>query len=222
MTDHDSGKLLQAVEAIAISPADAHAVVERLQTQSRKEHPDEGDAGHQERVAHHIVSRYASLAATAGGVTALAGVIPGIGTAVAMIGGGATDAVVCMKLQVDMCMCLAAAFGHDLREPDARHLAFLIAAGGALEKAGVEATTQIASKAGVNMLRQYLKGAALQAVRELFKKVGIVFTRKALEKGLPFGIGVVLGAGGDYALTQYVGAQATKWLVLDREDRRQS
>jgi len=222
MSEHDSGKLLQAVEAIAISPADAHAVVERLGAQSRKDNPNEPDAAHQERVAEHIVSRYSSLAATAGGITALAGVIPGIGTAVAMIGGGATDAVVCMKLQVDMCMCLAAAFGHDLREPDARHLAFLIAAGGALEKAGVEAGAQMASKAGVNMLRQYLKGAALQAVKEFFKKVGIVFTRTALEKGLPFGIGVVLGAGGDYALTQYVGAQATKWFVLDREDRSPS
>jgi hypothetical protein len=212
-----SDSLLKAVQAVALSPDDAHALVARLRAQSEKEHPKDTSTAHQERVAAHVVSRYAKLAATAGGLTALSGVIPGIGTAVAIVGGGLADAVVGIKLQVDMCMCLAATFGYDLHEPDARHLAFIVAAGGALEKAGVEATTKVASKAGVNMVRQYLKGAALQAVKELFKKLGIVFTRKALEKAIPFGVGVVLGASGDYALTRYVGAQAKKWFILDRD-----
>jgi hypothetical protein len=64
-----------------------------------------------------------------------------------------------------------------------------------------------------------LKGAALQAVKAFFAKLGVFFSRKALEKALPFGVGVVLGASGDYALTRYVGTQATKWFVLDRDDR---
>jgi hypothetical protein len=34
---------------------------------------------------------------------------------------------------------------------------------------------------------------------------------------LPFGIGVVLGASGNYALTRYVGRQAKKWFLLDRD-----
>jgi hypothetical protein len=46
-----------------------------------------------------------------------------------------------------------------------------------------------------------------------------MFTRKALEKALPFGIGVAFGAGGNYALTRYVGAQAKHWFVLDRDER---
>ncbi len=217
MAKDTSDKLLKAVEAIAISPADAKAIVKRLWLQSEAEHPKDGDAQHQERVANHIVSRYAKLAASAGGITALSGVIPGVGTAVATLGGGVTDALVGMKLQVDMCMCLAEAFGHDLESPDARYLSFIIAAGGALEKAGVDVGAKVGSKAGVTMVRQYLKGAALQAVKELFKKLGIVFTRKALEKAIPFGIGVVLGASGDYALTRYVGAQAKKWFILDRD-----
>jgi hypothetical protein len=219
MTEEQSDRLLKAVQTVAISPADAKALVARLRAQSKKERPDESDPEETERIANHIISRYAKLAATAGGVTALTGVIPGIGTAIAMVGGGLADAVVGMKLQVDMCMCLAETFGHDLLQPDAVHLSFLIAAGSSLEKAGVEAGVKVASKAGVNMLRQYLKGTALQAVKELFKKLGVAFSRTALEKAAPFGIGVVLGASGDYALTRFVGAQAKKWFLLDREAR---
>lgn len=120
-----------------------------------------------------------------------------------------------MKLQVDMTMCLAEAYGWDVNGEDARHLAFLIAAGGSLEKLGVEASTRIASNAGVKMVRQYLKGAVLQALKELFKKIGITFTRKALEKAIPFGIGVVIGSGANYALTKYVGNTARSWFEAD-------
>lgn len=77
----------------------------------------------------------------------------------------------------------------------------------------------IACEPGANLLKQYLKGGALQTLKELFKKLGLVFTRQALEKSAPFGIGVVLGAVGDYALTRYVGIQAKKWFILDRDDR---
>jgi hypothetical protein len=197
-------------------------MVEKYLEQSRRNNPDASQQAHQEAVAKMVVKRYCRLAATSGGATALTGVIPGLGTAVTMLGGGLADAAICMKLQVDMCMCLAAAFGWDLDREDARHLCFLIAAGGALEKAGIEATARIASKAGVNMLRQYLKGATLQAIKELFKKLGIIFTRKALEKALPFGIGVVIGSGANYALTKYVGGEAITWFVLDRDSREGS
>jgi len=212
-----SGWLLERVQAMAISPSDAKVLVQRLRTRSERERPNTSPHDHQERVGDHIISRYARLCSTVGGASALTGVIPGLGTAIAMVGGAATDAVLCMKLQVDMCMCLAEAFGYDLTEPDARHLAFLISAGGTLEKLGEQAGVKVASKAGVNLLRQYLRGAALQAIKELFKKLGLVFTRKALEKALPFGIGVVFGATGNYALTRYVGAQAKRWFILDRD-----
>jgi hypothetical protein len=65
-------------------------------------------------------------------------------------------------------------------------------------------------------LREYLKGPTLVVVKELFKKVGITFTRKALEKAIPFGVGVVIGSGANYGLVRYVGAQARDWFVIDR------
>jgi hypothetical protein len=220
--DDSGSRLLKAVQSIAIHPKDARALVDNYFAQSRVANPSADAKRHQELVAEKVISRYCRLAATTGGVTALAGVVPGLGTVAAMLGGGLTDAAVTMKLQVDMTMCLAHTFGWDLDTEDARHLVFLIAAGGTLEKAGVEAATRVASKAGVTMLRQYLKGAALMAVKQFFKRLGIIFTRKALERAIPFGVGVVIGSSANYALTKYVGDAAKRWFVIDRDNDQQS
>ena len=74
---------------------------------------------------------------------------------------------------------------------------------------------RVGSKAGVKMLRQYLQGAAIQAVKQAFKKVGVTFTRKALEKTIPFGVGVVISGTANYWLTRFVGGQARKWFEID-------
>ena len=44
------------------------------------------------------------------------------------------------------------------------------------------ATILIASKTGVNMPCQSLRGAELQAVKDFFQRLGIVFTRRPVEK----------------------------------------
>jgi hypothetical protein len=213
--DEDS-KLLKFIQRWAISPEEAKEIASKYRRQSESKYPKDDPARHQERVADKIIARYAKLSAMSGGATALVGVVPGLGTALATLGGGLADTAVSMKLQVDMVCCLAEAFGYDLNAQDARDLAFLIAAGGAIEKAGEQLGVKLASKAGVRLLREYLKGAALQAVKAFFRRVGIIFTRKAMEKALPFGVGVVIGGSANYALTRYIGAQAKEWFVLDR------
>lgn len=213
----DGAKLLKFIQRWAISPEEAKEIARKYRRQSESRHPEDSAERHQERVADKLIARYAKLSAISGGATALTGVVPGLGTALAAVGGGLADTAVCMKLQVDMACCLAEAFGYDLNSQDARDLAFLIAAGGTIEKAGEQLGVKLASKAGVRLLRQYLKGATLQALKEFFKRIGIIFTRKALERALPFGIGVLIGGTANYALTRYVGAQAREWFVLDRE-----
>lgn len=204
-------RLLKAVQAIAISPDDANELVESYYRKARAK----GVTDEREAVAEAIVKRYARMAAGVGGSTALVGVVPGLGTVAAAIGGAVADAAASMKLQVDMTMCLAAAYGYDLTSEDVRHLTLLIAAGGALERSGEQAAVRIASQAGVKLLRHHLRGATLQAVKVAFRKLGLVFTRKALEKSIPFGIGVVLGGGANYALTRYVGSVAQRWFRID-------
>lgn len=211
------GRLLKLVQAIAIRPEDAKALVDQLRKRAKEKHPRDSAEKARVRIGQVIIRRYSKMACFVGGASALSGVVPGLGTVVAAVGGATADAASCMKFQVDMCYCLTENSGYDITSEDGQHLAFLIAAGGTLEKAGVVGGSKIATRAGVSMLRQYLKGAALQTVKELFKKIGITFTRKAAEKALPFGIGVVISSTANYALTRYVGKQATKWFELDAE-----
>ena len=223
--DDRGSRLLRAVESIAISPADAQRLAGQYLTKcgggkdgngsGRSGAPDEPTPRDRRRAADRIIRRYSRLAASFGGATALAGVVPGLGTALATLAGGLADTAACMKLQVDMCMCLAAVFGYDITSEDTRHLVYLIAATGAVERAGVKGTVHVGSKAGVKMLRQYLQGAALQAVKQAFKKVGVTFTRKALEKTIPFGVGVVVSGTANYLLTRFVGGEARKWFEID-------
>ncbi len=215
----DNEWLLNTVKKFAISPEDVKCVVRKLQSQYKKKNPNVSQSQVQDAVAAMIVSKYTWFCTVSGGTTALTGVIPGIGTAVAAIGGGASDAVVCMKLQVDMCMCLAENYGYDITTPDAQNLSLLISGGATISKFGGKEATRIASQAGVKLIKKYLTGATLQTIKEMFKKIGITFTRKALEKALPFGIGVVIGAGTNFAFTKYVGYQANKWFIIDRDER---
>ena len=190
-TAEDKGsRLLRAVESIAISPEDAMAIANGYLAQSKAKHAGDSEHAHQLRAANKIIGRYSRLATMVGGASALPGIIPGIGTALSIVGGASADSLLCIKLQVDMCMCLAAAFNYDITSEDGRHLAFLLAATGSAQRAGVSTGAKLGSKAGVNLLRQHLKGPALQAVKEAFKRIGITFTRKAAERAIPFGIGV--------------------------------
>lgn len=206
--DESSSSLMKMVEAIAISPQDARELVAQYESQARSSSPSATDEKIQDAVVDKIISRYSKLAATSGAATALPGVIPGVGTAVSAVGGGLADISVCMKLQIDMTMCLAVAINGKMSNEDAKHMSYIIALYGSLEQMGSSGATRIASKAGVRMVHQYLKGPTLQVIKELFAKIGISFTQKAVAKVIPLGIGVIIGGTANYALTTYVGKTA--------------
>ena len=155
-SEDKESRLLKIVEAVAISPEDAQAIAEQYLNQSRSKYTDDSAWEHQLRAADKVIKRYSHTAGMVGGATGLTGIIPGLGTAVAVVGGATADTALCMKLQVDMCMCLASVFEWDIRSEDARSLVFLIAATGSLERAGVEVGARVGSQASVRMLRQYL------------------------------------------------------------------
>ncbi|MCP4971363.1 MAG: hypothetical protein GY932_12325, partial [Arcobacter sp.] len=70
-------------------------------------------------------------------------------------------------------------------------------------------------KAFIRIVKENLKGPTLQAVKEIFKKLGITFTRKALEKAIPFGIGVIIGFSANKGLTWYVGTKVRDFFMED-------
>ncbi len=214
--DLDSeSRLLRVVEAIAISPEEAMATVDGYMSQSRVRHSTDSEWDHKLRVADKIIQRYSKYAMLVGGATGLPAVIPGLGTLITTAGSAVADAAVSMKLQVDMCMCLAQVFGNDVSTDEGRYLAFLIAATGSVQREVDEDGVRVGSEAGVDMVRSYLRGAALQAVKQAFRKFGVSFTRKAFPKAIPFGVGVFIGGSANYALTRHVGREAKQWFIID-------
>ncbi|XVN15737.1 hypothetical protein QZH46_07165 [Pseudomonas corrugata] len=157
------------------------------------------------------------MAGLSGGVTALAGVIPGIGTVTAMVGGALADVTISTKLQVDMCMCLVIEINKDISDEDAKAMSLLISVSGVLEQWGAPFLKDLFSKQGVKLLQRYLRGDVLKLIKELFQALGITFTRKAAEKAIPFGVGVLIGSTVGYTLTKAVGHLAVGLLKADAE-----
>jgi hypothetical protein len=214
--EKDSGSaLMKIVQAITISPDDAREIVRQYEAQARAKHPTADDDAIKKIVIAKIIQRYSSLAGVSGGVSSLAGVVPGFGSAIAAYGGGFADASICVKLQADMTMCIAIAINDRLTNEDARHMTFVIALGGLLENFATGKVSKTVSKAAVKVVREHLKAATLQTVKQLFRAVGIAFSRKAVEKAIPYGIGVVIGTTANYYLTRYVGKLARDVLLLE-------
>lgn len=223
MSDQENNKpdlIYTAVEKIAISAKDAMAVAEGYKKQVLEKNPGISKTSIQKIVAQKIVDRYSKISATSGAATSLTSVVPGLGTAVSVVAGGTLDVTISMKLQVDMVMCLAAAYDYDLNNEDAKHMSFLIAGLGALEQVGTTQASKLASKAGVKMIERYLKGAALETIKQIFKTIGINFTKSALKKALPFGVGVIVSSTTNYALTKFVAKQAVDWFIYDAVDKK--
>lgn len=113
-----------------------------------------------------------------------------------------------MKFQIEMTMALATIYGHNILIEEEKRICYIIAGLGAINETAKEGAKTVGSKAFIALAREHIKGATLQAIKEIFKKIGIIFTRKALEKAIPFGVGVIIGFSANKGLTWYVGSKA--------------
>jgi len=91
---------------------------------------------------------------------------------------------------------------------------YLVSCLGAINEAVKEGGKSVGSKAFIKMTEQYLKGATLTAVKEVFAKVGITFTRKAVQKALPFGVGAVISFSANKGMSWYIGQRAKDFFRL--------
>lgn len=205
---NDKPTLLKAIELVLADPAHIMKETKAVHERFRKKHSEKSDDDIADMVAEKVISNYSYYAAFVGGATALTGIVPGLGTVIATFGGATADAALSMKYQIEMTMATAVVYGHDITIEDEKRLCLIIAGLGAINQATKEGGKAIGSKAFIKMTQQYLKGATLQAVKEIFKRVGITFTRKAAEKAIPFGIGVVIGFSANKGLSLYVGNKA--------------
>lgn len=205
----DKPAILKAVEIIIASPESIQKQVQQMEAKYTKKYSKKLNEDQiKDKVADHIISNYSYYTAFAGGTSALPGVIPGLGTAVAMVGGATTDAALTMKWEIEMVMSLATVYGVDITIDEEQRLCYLVAACGVMNEAAKKGAKGIGAQSVKRMVQQYLKGPTLLAVKAAFRKVGITFTRKALEKSIPFGVGVVVGTSSNKIMTLYVGKKA--------------
>lgn len=213
----DKPTLLKAVELILADPENIRK--EALQLKKKYVERYKNDRTEDEindYAADKIISNYSYYTAFIGGTTALAGVVPGLGTAVSVFGGATADAALSMKYQIEMAMAIATIYDYDITIEDEKRICMIVAAFGALNEAAKTAGKETGKAASIKVLQQYLKGSTLRAIKELFKKLGINFTKKAAEKAIPFGVGVVIGFSANKGLTWYVGSKAKDFYSVRR------
>ena len=144
----------------------------------------------------------------------MTGVIPGLGTVIATFGGATADIALTMKFQIEMAMAIATVYGHNIMDDEKQRLCFIVAGLGVTAEAGKKGAAVASTKAFVRMMQRYLAGTTLQVVKEVFKKLGVTFTRKAAEKAIPFGVGVIISFSANKGVTWYVGAKAKAFFKI--------
>ncbi|MDD7913812.1 hypothetical protein [Polaribacter ponticola] len=215
---NDKPTLLKAIELILAEPSVIKKETLSLKSKYLEKHQNKKTEDEINiMIIDKIISNYSYYTAFVGAGTALTGIIPGLGTVIATFGGATADAAMSMKYQIEMTMAIATICGHDIEIEEQKRLCLMIAGLGAVSEASKEGGKQLGTKAFINIVRQNLKGSTLIAVKEIFKKVGITFTRKAVEKAIPFGIGVVIGFSANKGLTYYVGNKVKGFFLLKEE-----
>lgn len=205
---NDKPALLKAVELVLAEPALIVKETTVISVQFREKYRGkkaEGDIA--DMVAEKVISNYSYYSAVVGGATALSGVVPGVGTVVAAFGGATADAALSMKYQVEMTMAIAAVYGHDITIEEEKRVCLIVAGLGAITQPS-KGEKAIDSKAFSKMARQALQSATRQVVKEVFTKVGLIFTRNAAAKAIPFGVGVAIGFGANKRRAWYIGNKA--------------
>ena len=201
--------LIKALDLMVAKPEkiaeEADAILSKY---SKRQEKAEVDDEIRKLASDKIIRNYSYMSGFSGGITALSGIVPGVGTLVAVSGGVTADVALCMKFQIEMVMAIAHIYDHKILDEEQKRVCFVIAGLGAINSSGQAGTKRVGSKAFTKLVQQYLKGPTLVAVKEVLKKVGITFTRKGLEKAIPFGIGSAVSFAANKSLTWYVGIKA--------------
>jgi uncharacterized protein (DUF697 family) len=204
----DKNRMTRIVNSLSGNPVDIKKASLKLLDDYREKYSQKLDeADIRRKAANKIISNYSYYSAFTGGVTSLTGIVPGVGTVIATLGGASADVVLSMKFQIDMVMSIAALYGHDIEDEEVQQVGFLVAGIGKLNFIADEGK-RVGMKAFANIVNQYLKKGTRQAAKEISKKLGVRLSGKALQKAIPFGVGVVIGFTANKTLTWYIGRKA--------------
>lgn len=204
---NDQGeRLLTAVERILAPPEDIRKLAERFLETERARLPDSPTLL-RERTAQAIIRHYSLATALGGGLSSLPALIPGVGTAAALLGGGLADMTICLKFEVEMIMALASLFGHDVSRPQERSYCLLLAGLSTYqEMAGKNAVLDFALVEGEALWR-YTPRQTGKLLATVFLRLAMLLASRRLLRGIPFA-GAVIGFTANKLLTDGVGQRA--------------
>ncbi|MFN0093044.1 MAG: hypothetical protein ACKVWR_22635 [Acidimicrobiales bacterium] len=153
-----------------------------------------------------------TLGAASGGSAA----VPGAGTAVA-IGAIGADLIASGARLTEMTMRIAVAYEHPMEDLEARRAVVLtIMLGGV---GGQKVVNKAAAELGKGLSSQALKHISGQQLRVINRFLGRTIITKygtkrgviSLGRALPFGVGAVIGAGGNYLVARSTGRYAIRF-----------
>lgn len=199
-------QLLSAVERLVASPEEILQLVRRVQR---------GVDEDVSRVGPRLVSHYTQRSALTGGATALPAMIPGFGSLATLVAGPLADMVLLLKWETELCLALTAAYGYDIRRPEERHLAFLLAAvETAIQAKGRHVIRDAGLVTGTAIWNYTPRRIAKLAATIAAGVMALQFGRAGL-KAIPI-LGVGIGATFNGVLTARVGRRATRELQTRR------
>lgn len=204
-------KILKALELILADVEDLRKDAKEICKLFQEKYENEKDEhAIKDMAAKKIIKKFSDRAGFWGGATALTGVIPGLGTVIASIGGSAADIALLMKYQVEMVMEIATVYNYDITQEEIKNQCLIITGLAVISSTGKKTIGETTSKTFIKIVEQYIRGATLQTVKQVFKAVGVNLTRRFLIKIIPFGVGVLIGSTLNKILTIQVGKNAQK------------
>jgi hypothetical protein len=139
------------------------------------------------------------------------GFVAGLGDFLGPLGFGAgtvTDIYYSAKLSVQMGQRIFCAYGHDISSDEVR-VRIMAALGGGTAAAG-KVAGEGSARVAKRLIEKYLRGALLKAIKAFLRKLGIIFTRKALLAALP-----LLGSGVNAVVNRALMGQLGNALLQD-------
>lgn len=207
--------LLSAVERLIDDSYGLIAEVEAFRLETPLEETI-SPAVHQEVVAGRIISTFSTRSALTGGISAVPALLPGGGTAVAVVGGSLADMTLMLKYEVEMALCLTHLYGHDIRHEKGRWLAYALAAVHTYEiKQGDDYVKDMVNTQ-IEALMKYTPRQLSKIVVTVLGKLALLALSKNLVKALPL-VGIVVSASANKLLTSSVGWRCVEALVRHRD-----
>jgi uncharacterized protein (DUF697 family) len=205
-------RLLSAVERLVEDCDDLIAHVETLKSSTAN---DMGEEQQIEAIADQIIADYSGRAAIAGGVTALPALLPGGGSAVALVGGVVVDMTLMLKNDVEMILCLSYLYGHNIRQEKERWLAYVLA--GVRTYQVHDRRNYLADLLEVQFdaLPKYTPGELFKLAATMLGKVAALSLSRSFVRVLPL-IGIAVSA----STNKYMSWSLGWWCVEALERRR--